>query len=93
MGHLRQAKTQVARPFGRRGQQRLCREIHDLSKPVRSKEWNIGENIAPLSSVGVVQHHRFHQPRRLAQGADLRHILRGKRSQRMEDEPAGMAGE
>ena len=61
----------LPRPFGRRGQQRLGGEIHDLVEAVGCKEWNTGESIAPLPSVGVVEHHRFHQPRRLAQGPDL----------------------
>ena len=80
---------ELPRPFGRRGQQRLCGEIHDLIEALRRKEWNTGETIAPLPSVGVVEHHRFHQPRRLAQSPDFGHVTWRKWRHRMEDEPAG----
>ena len=66
----------VPRPFGGGGEQRLGGKIHDLVEDLQCKEWDIGESIAPLSSAGVVEQHRFHKPRRLAQGPDLGQVSR-----------------
>ena len=79
----------VPRPFGGGGQQRLGGKIHDLVEAVGCKEWDIGKSIPPLSSVGVVEQHRFHKPRRLAQGPDLGQVSRREWGHRMKDEAAG----
>jgi hypothetical protein len=61
----------LARPIGTRGKERLDGEIHDLVEALRGKERNTGKIIASLPRVSVMEHHRFDQPGRLAQGFEL----------------------